>query len=80
MHEVALAQNILTTLAESARAYGIQRIDRAKLVVGTETAILPDALSFAFSLLKGPPLAADAVLEIEERAGTDLYLDYYEGE
>lgn len=80
MHEVGLTQSILTTLAESARAHGIERIDRAKLVVGTERAILPDALLFAFTLLKGPPLAEDAVLEIEERAGSDFYLDYYEGE
>lgn len=80
MHELGLTQSILTILTESALAHGIGRIDKATLVVGRERAVCPEALRFAFALLKGPPLAAGAVLEIEERDGSDLYLDSYEGE
>jgi len=68
MHETALMYDILKTLEASARENNIKEITELKLVIGNITSILPDALRFAFESFRGnPPLADDAVLEIEER-------------
>ncbi|NLO89107.1 MAG: hydrogenase maturation nickel metallochaperone HypA [Clostridia bacterium] len=68
MHETALMYDVLRTLEASAKENNIEEITELKLVIGSLSSILPDALRFAFDAFKGsPPLAQDAVLKIEER-------------
>ena len=68
MHETALMYDILRTLEASAKENNIEEVTELKLVIGSLSSVLPDALRFAFDSFKGsPPLAQDAVLEIEER-------------
>ncbi len=80
MHEVSLMHSILATVAAAAGQNGIRQVTAVKLVVGAERMVLPAALRFAFDLLKREPLAADAVLHLEERAGQDFFIEYFEGE
>lgn len=67
MHEVSLMENVLRAVAESAAQNQIQKVTKIKLVVGKLTAALPDALSFAFTVLKEGTIFAGAELEIEEK-------------
>ncbi|MCL5040320.1 MAG: hydrogenase maturation nickel metallochaperone HypA [Firmicutes bacterium] len=67
MHELALTQNLMETLAASARQQGISRINLVHLVVGRMSGALPGALEFCFSALKRGDLLGGARLEIEER-------------
>lgn len=80
MHEVSLMYSICGALAESAKAHGLRQIHKVRLVVGTDCLVLPDALLFAFEMLKREPLTPDAVLEIEARPGRDLLIESFEGE
>ena len=68
MHEVSLMSEILDILAQSAAQNNLQGISKVKLVVGSMTMAMPDALQFAFTSLKTEPLFhTDALLEIEEK-------------
>lgn len=80
MHVVSLMYSILSAIEESAKEHRVTKISKIKLIVGTERMVLPDALLFAFHLLKKEPLTNDAVLEMEERKGRDFYIEYFEGE
>lgn len=67
MHETALMQDVLKTLEASAQENGIEEVTELKLVFGSMTMIMPDAMRFAFDSFKGLyPLSSDAVLELEE--------------
>lgn len=67
VHELGLMQDMFEMLRVSAAVQGIKRITKVRLVVGKFTAVFPDALEFAFSVLSHEPLLEKAVLEIEER-------------
>ena len=80
MHEVGIMYSILSLIENSAKENGVIKVSKIKLVVGTERMVMPEALFFAFVQLKREPIDQDAVLEMEERIGRDLYIDYFEGE
>ena len=80
MHEISIMYSILTMIEESAKENGIKKVSKIKLVIGTQRLVMPEALYFAFEQLKREPIEQDAVLEMEERIGRDLYIDYFEGE
>lgn len=80
MHEISLMYSILTIVKGSAKENQMTRISKIKLVVGTGLFIMPDSLLFAFHQLKDELFDRDAVLELEERAGRDFYIDFIEGE
>ncbi|MZP29715.1 hydrogenase maturation nickel metallochaperone HypA [Heliobacterium undosum] len=68
MHEMALMESLVGVLASEAPRHNIAKIKKVKLTVGALTHALPDALQFAFSVLREQPLfAPGAELEIEER-------------
>ncbi|MEO5651853.1 MAG: hydrogenase maturation nickel metallochaperone HypA [Marmoricola sp.] len=65
MHELAIAESIVTTVLESTD----RRVHIVRLQVGRLAGVVPDALSFSFELAAtGTPLEG-AVLEIEECEG-----------
>lgn len=51
MHELSLMTSIVETVRQSAAAEGIRHIRTVRLVVGTRSGALPDALRFAFEVL-----------------------------
>ena len=66
MHEFSIMQAALETAGEKTRAAGATQIHRIALRVGTLSGVVPAALRFAFDVLKGKSIAAQAILEIEE--------------
>ncbi|MTV48803.1 hydrogenase maturation nickel metallochaperone HypA [Heliobacillus mobilis] len=68
MHEMALMESLVDVLAKEAKKHNIQQVKKVKLIVGQLSHALPDALQFAFSVLRQyPPFSSEAELEIEER-------------
>ena len=48
MHEMALMQNLLTTIEKTIKEHPVKRINSVTLSVGELSNAMPDALSFAF--------------------------------
>lgn len=65
MHELALMENVLNIVQESARERGIRHVHRVKLVVGEFSMAVPESLHFAFSVFSEEELFAGATLELE---------------
>jgi hydrogenase nickel incorporation protein HypA/HybF len=65
MHEVGIIQNTLELAVKSARASGATRIHQLRLRVGAMTGVVPDALQFAFEVLRQGTMADLARLEVE---------------
>ncbi|MEW6661760.1 MAG: hydrogenase maturation nickel metallochaperone HypA [Bacillota bacterium] len=66
MHELALIQGVLESVAKTAQENSMTKISRIRLVVGKMTAALPASLEFCFNALDKSSLFAEACLEIEE--------------
>ena len=66
MHELSIAQSLLEIIEEEARPYNGARVTWIKLRIGTLSAVVPDALRFAFEAITRGGIAEGAVLEIEE--------------
>lgn len=66
MHEMALVQDMLDAIAD---ATGGARVTRIVLEIGKLSAVLPDAVRFAFDVAAADTVAAGARLEIVETAG-----------
>lgn len=66
MHELAIAEDIVTALSERARG---ARVRRVVLEIGKLSAILPDAVRFCFDLCSAGTAVEGAELEIIEPAG-----------
>jgi len=66
MHEVAMIEDLIKSLALHADKNKIVRITRVRLVVGEAHGALPDALKFAFEVLSSGTIMEGAELEIEE--------------
>lgn len=65
VHEASLMQGALDLAVQTARDQNASRIHRISLRVGTWSGVVPDALKFAFEVLRAHTLAAEATLEIE---------------
>jgi hydrogenase nickel incorporation protein HypA/HybF len=65
MHEVGIMQSALDIALEWAQRQGAARIHRLGLRVGALSGVVPDALEFAFEVLKQDTPAATARLEVE---------------
>lgn len=66
MHELAVAQSLLEIVEQEARPYGGARVLRIWLRIGKLSAVVPDALRFAFDAITRGGAAEGAALEIEE--------------
>lgn len=66
MHELSVAQGLLDIIEQEARPYPGARVTRVHLRIGALSAVVPDALRFAFQAVTRGGIAEGASLEIEE--------------
>jgi hydrogenase nickel incorporation protein HypA/HybF len=66
MHEVSIMTEALRMAEEAAKTAGAGRVRKLRLRVGSLSGVVPDALRFAFDVVRENTLAADATLEIED--------------
>jgi hydrogenase nickel incorporation protein HypA/HybF len=65
MHEASIAISLLETVSDLCRQEGYNSIEVVRLKVGKAAGILPDALLFAFDVVKAGTIASQAELLIE---------------
>ena len=65
MHEVSIMAEAVRLAVESARAAGAPRVTGLRLRVGSLSGAVPDALRFAWDVVRRDTPAAEAWLEIE---------------
>ncbi len=65
MHEMALMNEALQVAEASARAAGAARITALRLRIGTLSSVVPEAMRFAWDVVRQGTLAEQAQLEIE---------------
>lgn len=64
MHETGIAEGILSSTLRAARDEGAVRVNSVDITVGQLTEVMEDALQFAWEVVRGATIAADAVLNI----------------
>ena len=65
MHEASIAISLLETITDLCQQEGYSSIESVRLKVGRAAGILPDALLFAFDVVKAGTSAGQAELIIE---------------
>jgi hydrogenase nickel incorporation protein HypA/HybF len=70
MHEMSLAEGVLGAIEEAARAQRFAAVRTVRLEIGRLAAVEPEALRFAFDVIKRGGIADGAQLEIIDVAGT----------
>jgi hydrogenase nickel incorporation protein HypA/HybF len=65
MHELGIMQSTLDIALEWADRHGADRIERLGMRVGALSGVVPDALQFAFEVIKRDTIAATAQLDVE---------------
>ncbi len=65
MHETGIVQSIIDILEQQAAMYHAKKIVRVNLEFGVLTAVMPDAIRFAFDILSKGTIAENAVLDIK---------------
>ena len=65
MHEVSIMAEAVRMAVESAQAAGARRITGLRLRVGTLSGAVPEAMTFAWDVVRQDTLAATATLAIE---------------
>lgn len=65
MHEVSIMAEAVRMAVESAQAAGARRITGLRLRVGTLSGAVPEAMRFAWDVVRDDTIAAGARLEIE---------------
>jgi hydrogenase nickel incorporation protein HypA/HybF len=66
VHELAVAERLLEIVEQEARPYAGARVRRISLRIGRLSAVVPEALRFAFDVITRGGIAEGAALEIEE--------------
>lgn len=69
MHEISIMQSALEIAEESAQKAGGTAIKRICLQVGLLSGVVPEALEFAFDVLKKGTMAEGASLEVDRLPG-----------
>ncbi len=70
MHEMSLAESVREIVEDTARANGAQRVLAVRLEIGKLAQGEPEAMRFAFEVVKRGSLADQANLEIVETDAT----------
>jgi hydrogenase nickel incorporation protein HypA/HybF len=68
MHEVSIMAEAVRMAVESARAAGATRIIGLRLRVGKLSGVVPEAMHFAWDVVRAGTIAAEAALEIKSIA------------
>jgi hydrogenase nickel incorporation protein HypA/HybF len=66
VHEMGITAEILAAVNDAAEKAGATRVNRVRLTIGGLTAIMPDALQFAWEALTPGTSSEGAVLEVRE--------------
>ncbi|CAO3381035.1 hydrogenase maturation nickel metallochaperone HypA [Azospirillum argentinense] len=69
MHELSLCEQLLEVLEEQSRRHAFHRVTRIKLAVGQFACVDPDALRFAFDVIRRDTLADGATVDIDQPPG-----------
>ena len=64
MHEVGIAESIVSIAEAHAREAGASSVARIAVRVGALSGVVPEALEFAFTVARLNTLAAEATLEV----------------
>jgi hydrogenase nickel incorporation protein HypA/HybF len=64
MHEMGIAEGILSSAIQGAENAGGTRINEVNVTVGVLTEVMEDALQFAWEVLRADTMAADATLGV----------------
>jgi len=65
MHEVAIMTEAVRMAVEAAQAAGAKRITALRLRIGALSGVVPDAMQFAWDVVRQGTMLAEARLEIE---------------
>ncbi|MEN2985538.1 MAG: hydrogenase maturation nickel metallochaperone HypA [Thermodesulfovibrionaceae bacterium] len=66
MHEVSIASELIRVATLECNKNGYNKISSIKVAIGKATGVMPEALLFAFNVLKEGTAAESAILVIEE--------------
>ncbi len=80
MHEVSIAHSLLRQVAEVAERNGLSAVQSVGVAVGRYSGVVPDALAFAFEILRQGPVVGAAQLEVRHADGFELQLEWVQGE
>jgi hydrogenase nickel incorporation protein HypA/HybF len=69
MHEMALAEGVISVIEDAARAQGFNRVKTVWLEIGRLAAVEPEALRFSFDVVKRGTIAAEAGIEFVDVPG-----------
>lgn len=64
MHEMGITAEVLAAVSEAAERAGAVRVNRVTLTIGELTAIMPDALQFAWDALTPGTIVEGATLDV----------------
>lgn len=69
MHEMGLAESVVSIVEDNARAAGATRVALVRLEIGALSQVIPEAMEFCFDAVSKGTLAEGATLEIERTPG-----------
>jgi hydrogenase nickel incorporation protein HypA/HybF len=66
MHELSIVQSMLEIVEKESAPFNKAKVTLIKLRIGKLSGVVPDALRFAFEIIRKGSVAEDASLDIEE--------------
>lgn len=72
MHEMGIAEGILSAALEVAKKEGAERINEVRVTVGDLTEVLDTALEFGWEVVRQETMAAESKLLIEHLPGVSV--------
>lgn len=69
MHELSLCERLIDLLQEESQRHAFHRVTRIRLAVGRFACVDPDALRFAFDVVRRDTLAEGATVDIQQPPG-----------
>ncbi len=66
MHEMSIAEGVLSAVLDAADGCGARRVDRVELIVGQMRLVVPEALVMAWQVISEGTIAAGAELAVTE--------------
>jgi Zn finger protein HypA/HybF involved in hydrogenase expression len=80
MHEIGIAQDIISAVFKQLEAHEYERVSKIKLSVGDFNLITQESLQSSFDLVAENTKAKGAVLEIEQTPGMEIEIRHIEAE
>lgn len=66
MHEFSIVESLISIAIRECEKNGFSKIQNVKILIGKASGVMPEALLFAFDVLKMETIAGDSTLLIEE--------------